>query len=136
MKIEQPINIIFDGAPGSETGRFVEVETDDGKSIDVGEWRERPDGRWALRITPSSVNLMDGDGGTEMNHRLDLSKRVETILLDVDPRDFPYGAPQRKRRYESTVMSGLQIILEGDVVAIRQILRYLDGMVIDPSEEV
>ena len=45
------INIIFDGPPDHNAGRFVEVETDDGKSIDAGEWIERPDGLWALRIT-------------------------------------------------------------------------------------
>ena len=47
----QPINIIFDGPPSHESGRFVEVETDDGKGINAGEWIERPDGYWALRIT-------------------------------------------------------------------------------------
>jgi hypothetical protein len=45
------INIVFDGPPGPEAGRFVEVETDDGESIKIGEWEERPDGLWALRIT-------------------------------------------------------------------------------------
>jgi hypothetical protein len=45
------INIIFDGPPGADAGRFVDVETDDGKSINAGEWRECPDGLWALRIT-------------------------------------------------------------------------------------
>ncbi len=47
----QPINIVFDGPPGPEAGRFVDSETDDGKGIRVGEWIERPDGTWALRIT-------------------------------------------------------------------------------------
>jgi hypothetical protein len=47
----KPINIIFDGPPGPESGRFVEVETDDGKSIKTGEWIKRSDGLWALRIT-------------------------------------------------------------------------------------
>ena len=47
------INIIFDGPPGPEGGRFVEVETDDGHSIKVGEWIERTDGLWALRIMQS-----------------------------------------------------------------------------------
>jgi hypothetical protein len=46
-----PINIIFDGPPAHESGRFIECETDDGKGISVGEWVERPDGLWALRIT-------------------------------------------------------------------------------------
>jgi hypothetical protein len=49
--MSQPINIIFDGAPGPVAGRFVEVETDEGRSINVGEWVERLDGLWALRIT-------------------------------------------------------------------------------------
>lgn len=45
------INIVFDGPPAPESGRFVEVETDDGYSINAGDWIERPDGLWALRIT-------------------------------------------------------------------------------------
>jgi len=49
--MSKAINIIFDGPPSHKSGRFVEVETDDGKSISVGKWRERKDGLWALRIT-------------------------------------------------------------------------------------
>ena len=45
------INIIFDGPPSRESGRFVEVEDDAGRSICAGEWIKRPDGLWALRIT-------------------------------------------------------------------------------------
>jgi hypothetical protein len=48
---QQAINIVLDGPPGPEAGRFVEVETDGGASISIGEWIERPDGWWALRIT-------------------------------------------------------------------------------------
>lgn len=44
------INVIFDGPPSNKSGRFVETETDDGKGIAIGEWIERPDGLWALRI--------------------------------------------------------------------------------------
>jgi len=49
------INIIFDGPPSHEAGRFVEAETDDGRSINVGQWIERGDGLWALRITDDDV---------------------------------------------------------------------------------
>jgi hypothetical protein len=49
------INIIFDGPPEPVGGRFVEVETDDGQSLNMGEWRQRPDGLWALRITALPV---------------------------------------------------------------------------------
>jgi len=49
--MDQAINIIFDGPPSHESGCFIEVETDDGKGINVGEWIEREDGLWSLRIT-------------------------------------------------------------------------------------
>lgn len=50
-KSSRAINIIFDGPPSHESGRFVEVENDRGQSVSVGEWEEREDGLWALRIT-------------------------------------------------------------------------------------
>ncbi|MCI2959519.1 hypothetical protein MN032_17680 [Agromyces atrinae] len=44
------IEIVFDGPPAHESGRFVEVENPEGASIRVGEWIEREDGFWVLRI--------------------------------------------------------------------------------------
>jgi len=44
------IDIVFDGPPGPEGPRFVEVEDEQGRSIKVGEWLQRPDGYWVLRI--------------------------------------------------------------------------------------
>ena len=50
------IDVVFDGPPGPDAGRFVEVEDDAGRSVDVGEWIERHDGFWALRIqVPTSA---------------------------------------------------------------------------------
>jgi hypothetical protein len=47
----QAINIVLDGPPDltAGSGRFVEVETDDGHSIAIGAWTQRPDGYWSLR---------------------------------------------------------------------------------------
>jgi hypothetical protein len=45
-----PINIIFDGPPSPDGCQFIEIETDDGKSVTVGQWSERDNGTWALRI--------------------------------------------------------------------------------------
>lgn len=42
--------IVFDGPPDRDAGRFVEVETPDGKSRSVGDWRQRADGLWSLDI--------------------------------------------------------------------------------------
>lgn len=44
------IDVVFDGPPGPEAGRFVEVEDASGKSISAGEWVHRDDGYWALRM--------------------------------------------------------------------------------------
>ncbi len=58
----QAINIVFDGPPAPEGGRFVEVGTDDGHSISIGQWLERSDGYCALRIgnvpipSPDAIN--------------------------------------------------------------------------------
>ena len=49
------IDIVFDGLPSHEGGRFVEVEDHTGRSISFGEWVKRPDGYWALRFSRTPV---------------------------------------------------------------------------------
>ena len=44
------IDILFDGPPSHESGRFVETEDESGASVNAGTWIKRPDGLWALRI--------------------------------------------------------------------------------------
>jgi hypothetical protein len=44
------LDIVFDGPPGPEAGRFVEVENDQGKSVKVGAWMKRDGVYWALRL--------------------------------------------------------------------------------------
>ncbi len=44
--------VVIDDPPAHESGRFVELEDADGHGLGdgVGEWIERPDGWWALKI--------------------------------------------------------------------------------------
>ena len=44
------VDIVFDGPPSHDSGRFVEVECPPGKGVSFGEWVERDDGYWALRF--------------------------------------------------------------------------------------
>lgn len=44
------IDFVFDGPPGPQSGRLIEVEDSQGRSIQAGEWIQRPDGYWVLRI--------------------------------------------------------------------------------------
>jgi hypothetical protein len=64
---KQPLNIIFTGPPGPGNDCvFIDVETDDGRSVRVGEWSQRQDGHWALRLSnsttsPGSSEVTDDD---------------------------------------------------------------------------
>ena len=40
------IDIVFDGPPSHESGRFVEVENMKGQSIRIGEWIDRGEPEW------------------------------------------------------------------------------------------
>ena len=51
------IDILFDGPPSHESGRFVEVEDESGKSINIGDWIKRSDGLWALRINAIDIDI-------------------------------------------------------------------------------
>ncbi len=44
----EPLFITFDGPPGPEGPRFIDVHTTDGRSVRAGEWIERHDGYWGL----------------------------------------------------------------------------------------
>ena len=47
----ESILIVFDGPPGPEAPRFLEVENERGESVSVGEWVELADsGLWALKL--------------------------------------------------------------------------------------
>lgn len=51
------VDIVFDGPPSHESGRFVEVEDSEGKSIRFGEWVHREDGYWVLRIPDAQAAI-------------------------------------------------------------------------------
>ena len=44
------LDVVFDGPPGPEAGRFVEVEDEREHGVSVGQWVDRGNGLWALRI--------------------------------------------------------------------------------------
>lgn len=56
MMLEKDVDIVFDGPPGPEAGRFVEVEVE-GKSINFGRWVHREDGYWVLRFNVNEFLL-------------------------------------------------------------------------------
>lgn len=56
------IDIVFDGPPAPESGRFVEVEdTNTGRSVARGQWVQRSDGYWALRMLDPNALMDESD---------------------------------------------------------------------------
>jgi hypothetical protein len=49
--ITKTVFVVFDGPPSHESGRFVETEDEHGNGISIGEWVERPNALWALKLT-------------------------------------------------------------------------------------
>ncbi len=68
------IDIVFDGPPSHESGRFVEVENPKGASINIGEWIEDGD-LWRLRIPMVQGN----DPGMKPIDELELLARVREL---------------------------------------------------------
>lgn len=58
------IDVVFDGPPGQDGCRFVEVENHEGNSINAGDWIKRPDGLWALRIFEQHMHVAHYEEGT------------------------------------------------------------------------
>lgn len=46
-------DLVFDVSPSSPENQFIEAEDDAGKSFNVGEWSERANGTWQLRVFPT-----------------------------------------------------------------------------------
>lgn len=48
MEKSKEIRVVFDAPPGRDMPTLVEVEDENGRCIEAGHWRERPDGYWEL----------------------------------------------------------------------------------------
>lgn len=86
------IHIVFDGPPSHESGRFVEVETPDGKGISVGRWEENETGGyWSLVIDDPTAELrrLLGQEHTAQIDRVDALEKANEEITQIanDRRD-------------------------------------------------
>ena len=71
--------ILFDGPPSHESGRFVEVEDEHGRSFGAGEWTEQGE-FWVLTLTSPRVQA---DDLRDLLHTLAVL-REENALLQAE----------------------------------------------------
>ena len=60
MAESNELHIVFDGPPGPEAGRFVEVETASSRGVRAGRWEARGD-YWHLILTPADFARLQAD---------------------------------------------------------------------------
>jgi hypothetical protein len=80
------VDIVFDGPPAHESGRFVEVEDADGASIAIGEWVRGAEPYWRLRIPdPRKV-------ASQVAALAEARGLLERVLKESKPEPFtPHG---------------------------------------------
>lgn len=93
------IDVVFDGPPGRTSGRFIEVENALSQSLKAGEWLQRKDGYWVLRIKPDVFGAIVPaveTAASESDMLVKLAQALSTFglslvqdangLLDIKPR--------------------------------------------------
>lgn len=100
----QTVHVVFDGPPGPEAGRFIEVETLDGVGITVGTWVHRDDGYWVLELdviprvrTPSRSQAMS-DREREPLEECDICRGESDELLEGECPDCVYEREAEEAR--------------------------------------
>lgn len=93
------IEVVFDGPPAHISGRFVEVENSRGESIHAGEWVEREDGYWALRIEPRRA---DSPTRSENEVKAEaLREFADTLGVDIGDEDGDWWRGYRQAQREA-----------------------------------
>jgi hypothetical protein len=55
-ELDQYVDIVFDGPPAPDGGRFLAVEDSSGQEVRIGEWIEEK-GHWRLRIRAAEIRM-------------------------------------------------------------------------------
>lgn len=103
----QKLAVVFDGPPGPETGRFVEIEREDGSSVKAGRWEERTeDGLWVLHLRVIDEDIAHPNPKHEKRDAMNRLEYVDTELADgCDPivyaRNFAAEADRLQAEVEA-----------------------------------
>ena len=135
----QALNIVFDGPPGPVSGRFIEVENDAGVGVNAGEWSERPNGWWALRI-PAAGGQEKPNGGRADEDGVVFMPEGEAVETGTEWRVFA-GGPDPDDCAMSRVVDGEAEAEEnaawiiGGLVACRKV-DYGPWQIVPPAAPV
>jgi len=119
------VDVVFDGPPSHESGRFVEVEDDNGESVNAGGWIDRGDGLWALRIeicaqpAPQRVAVPEG---WQLVPKVATRNMIESAKK-VWPESFHIERQWGAMLFAAPQPDGVGDVVESNGEAIHSILR-------------
>jgi hypothetical protein len=124
---QEALFVVFDGPPGPEAGRFVDVETADGANPAGGsglDWQHRADGYWTLgpisaRIREVEIDLPAAEG---RDYQWPQPARPIRVLVATEP--LPHGQWVRSLPY--------RLVSDADyVLSLGGVLKDRDGLFVD-----
>jgi hypothetical protein len=83
-------DIVFDQPPSPNGCTFIEIETDKGRSFNLGQWLKRPDGYWVIRVGQQDVACMFDGPARELRDAL------EELLAAHSNESIGVGASARR----------------------------------------
>ena len=79
--MKRKLHIVFDGPPAHESGRFVEVEDANGKSVNtINGWEQRSDGLWQLVLTDADLRQSVIEQGSDYSQQFTWEKTTQETL--------------------------------------------------------
>lgn len=108
-------HIVFDGFPSPDGPRFIEVENDEGKSINAGTWAKRPDGLCALVLPIAALSQSNPSPlPVDERHERALNAAVEAVALNSFDTD---DAEAAIRAYLEAMGTAVTVAQEPNVEA-------------------
>lgn len=106
--------VIFDGPPSHESGRFVEVEDENGQGVSAGNWEERGDGFWTLGP------FLQPPAEVAEQPATDLGAMVEAILRECDLPLFVCQTEQAARYQATGILARIHDTADRLKVALKE----------------
>lgn len=135
------IDIVFDGPPSHESGRFVEVEDERGYSVSVGQWIDRGNGLWALRLPRPTTDTVERAAVWLEAQKDDALARYagdmpDTIVIDLATRlrALPSAGGGEVEKLLARV-SELEAVLRDIVATDDGAMREMQSLGIEVSSE-
>lgn len=123
------VDVVFDGSPSAQSGRFVECEDPAGRSYLAGEWIDRGNGLWALRISLAAAEAVTDAEYNAIARAVEIPGEAAAVVLTDEQRAAIYTAIGYMLAQDGATESS------SHVIALRSILEAVPVVVWDAKPE-